>query len=232
MAAAPVRFDYLKDPIAIYRQSFAMIDDAIEADIPAHIYPVAVRLVHASGMAGIVDDLAFSENAGTVGAQALAAGATILCDAEMVSAGIIRKRLPANNKVICTLNDPSTATRAKEQATTRSAAALDLWTPHMEGAVVAIGNAPTALFRLLEMIDRGGPRPALVLGFAVGFVGAAESKQALIDHAQALAVPFITLKGRRGGSAMASAAVNALAGGNETKAPGGNETKAPGGNEG
>jgi precorrin-8X/cobalt-precorrin-8 methylmutase len=216
VAATPVRFDYLKDPIAIYKQSFAMIDKVIEAEIPNHIYAVAARLVHASGMADIVDDLAFSENAGSVGVQALAAGATVLCDAEMVSAGIIRKRLPANNQVICTLNDPSTATSAKDLATTRSAAALDLWTPYLEGSVVAIGNAPTALFRLLELIGEGALRPALILGFAVGFVGAAESKQALINQAEALGVPFITLKGQRGGSAMASAAVNALAGGNET----------------
>ena len=223
MAAAPVRFEYLKDPIAIYRQSFAMIDEVIETDIPAHIYPVAARLVHASGMADVVEDLVYSENAGTIGAQALAGGATVLCDAEMVSAGIIRKRLPANNQVICTLNDPSTATTAKDLATTRSAAALELWMPFMAGSVVAIGNAPTALFRLLELIGEGAPRPALILGFAVGFVGAAESKQALIDHAEALRVPFITLKGQRGGSAMASAALNALAAGNETKASAGNE---------
>ncbi len=223
MAFAPPRFDYLKDPVAIYTKSFAMIDDVIEAKIPKHIYPVAVRLVHASGMADIVDDLVYSKNAGSIGAQALAGGATVLCDAEMVSAGIIRQRLPAGNQVICTLNDPVTATRAKNQATTRSAAALDLWAPFMEGAVVAIGNAPTALFRLLELIAEGAPRPALILGFAVGFVGATESKQALVNQADALSIPFITLKGQRGGSAMASAAVNALGGGNETKVLKGNE---------
>lgn len=223
MASAPPRFDYLKDPVAIYTKSFAMIDDVIEAKIPKHIYPIAVRLVHASGMADIVDDLVYSKNAGSIGAQALAGGATVLCDAEMVSAGIIRQCLPAGNQVICTLNDPVTATSAKNQATTRSAAALDLWGPFMEGAVVAIGNAPTALFRLLELIAEEAPRPALILGFAVGFVGASESKQALINHADELGVPFITLRGQRGGSAMASAAVNALAGGNENKGSKGNE---------
>ncbi len=216
MAGTPVRFDYLKDPKAIYRQSFAMIEGALGAAIDTDIYPVAARLVHASGMADIVDDLVFSADAGQVGSRALKAGAAVLCDAEMVSAGIIRKRLPAGNQVICTLNDPATAGLAQELGTTRSAAALDLWRVHLQGAVVAIGNAPTALFRLLELIADGGPRPALVLGFAVGFVGAAESKQALIDHAETLGVAFIALKGRRGGSAMAAAALNALAGGNET----------------
>lgn len=216
MAEAPLRFDYIKDPNAIYRQSFAMIEAALLTDIAPDIHPVAVRLVHASGMADIVDDLVFSEGAGLVGSQALRGGAAVLCDAEMVSAGIIRKRLPADNQVICTLNDPQTAASAQSLATTRSAAALDLWIPHLHGAVVAIGNAPTALFRLLEIISEGGPRPALILGFAVGFVGAAESKQALIDHGEKLGVAFITLKGRRGGSAMASAALNALAAGNET----------------
>lgn len=220
MAETPLRFDYIKDPNAIYRQSFAMIDDVLSEGLADDVAPVAVRLVHASGMPDIVDDLVFSENAGKNGREALLSGAAILCDAEMVAAGIIRKRLPAENPVICTLNDPATPGLAKEHATTRSAAALDLWTPHLQGAVVAIGNAPTALFRLLELISGGAPRPALILGFAVGFVGAAESKQAVIDHANALGVSFITLKGRRGGSAMASAAVNALAGGNETKVRG------------
>ncbi|NQU58847.1 MAG: precorrin-8X methylmutase [Rhodospirillales bacterium] len=211
----PLRFDYIKDPNAIYQQSFAMIEHALSAEIDADIHPVAVRLVHASGMPDIIDDLVFSEAAGRVGAQALGGGASVLCDVEMVAAGIIRKALPANNQVICTLNDPATQAKAIALATTRSAAALDLWEPHLQGSVVAIGNAPTALFRLLELISAGGPRPALILGFAVGFVGAAESKQALIDHAQSLGVAFITLKGRRGGSAMASAALNALAAGNE-----------------
>jgi len=215
VAETPLCFDYIKDPSAIYQRSFAMIEHALPETIDADIYPVAARLVHASGTADIVDALVFSEGAVQVGAQALRGGASVLCDAEMVSAGIIRKRLPANNEVICTLNDPENSANAQRLGTTRSAAALDLWLPYIQGSVVAIGNAPTALFRLLELISEGGPRPALILGFAVGFVGAAESKQALIDHAQSLGVAFITLKGRRGGSAMASAALNALAGGNE-----------------
>ncbi len=216
MARAPIRFDYLKDPQAIYRQSFAMIDEAVAGNTPAaDIAAIAARLVHACGMADIIDDLAYSDRAGGIGRDALLAGAPVLCDAEMVSSGVIRKRMPARNEVICTLNDPATPGLALELQTTRSAAALDLWLPHLEGSVVAIGNAPTALFRLLEMIADGAPRPALILGFAVGFVGAAESKQALVDHGEMLGVSFITLKGRRGGSAMASAAVNALSGDNE-----------------
>lgn len=216
MSRAPLRFDYLKDPQAIYRQSFAMIDAAQEGKrLGSAMGPVAARLVHACGMADIVDDLAFSDGAPEAGQRALQDGCPVLCDAEMVAAGIIRSRLPAANPVVCTLNDPQTKVLAARYATTRSAAALDLWNTHQAGSIVAIGNAPTALFRLLEMISDGAPRPALILGFAVGFVGSAESKQALADHAGELGVPFITLMGRRGGSAMASAAVNALAGGNE-----------------
>ncbi len=207
----PVRFDYLKDPRAIYRQSFARIEEAV-GRAPD---PVSARLIHACGMPDLIDDLACSPGAADSGRRALQSGAAVLCDAEMVAAGIIRRRLPAENSVVCTLNEPTVKDRSRQLGTTRSAAALDLWTPHLAGSVVAIGNAPTALFRLLEMLSDGAPRPALVLGFAVGFVGAVESKQALADHAGALGVPFITLKGRRGGSAMASAAVNALAGGNE-----------------
>ena len=184
--------------------------------MPADIAPVAQRLVHACGMPDIVDFLFYSNRAGELGREALQGGAAVLCDAEMVSAGIIRNRLPAENTVICTLNDPATRDLAKKHETTRSAAALELWLPQLEGSIVAIGNAPTALFRLMEMISDGAPRPALILGFAVGFVGAAESKQALVDYAGRLDVSFITLKGRRGGSAMASAAVNAIAGGNES----------------
>jgi precorrin-8X/cobalt-precorrin-8 methylmutase len=217
VSQAPVRFDYEKDPKAIYRQSFAMIHDALgEGNMPADIAPVAQRLVHACGMPDIVDFLFYSNRAGELGREALQGGAAVLCDAEMVSAGIIRNRLPAENTVICTLNDPATRDFAKKHETTRSAAALELWLPQLEGSIVAIGNAPTALFRLMEMISDGAPRPALILGFAVGFVGAAESKQALVDYAGRLDVSFITLKGRRGGSAMASAAVNAIAGGNES----------------
>lgn len=216
MTQAPVHFEYEKDPKAIYRQSFTMIDEVLgEGNLPTDIAPVAQRVVHACGMPDIVDFLFYSNRAGEIGRDALQGGAAVLCDAEMVSAGIIRSRLPAENKVICTLNDPATPDLAKKHETTRSAAALDLWLPHLEGSIVAIGNAPTALFRLMEMISEGAPRPALILGFAVGFVGAAESKQALVDYAGRLDVSFITLKGRRGGSAMASSAVNAIAGGNE-----------------
>ena len=212
MPRVPICFDYQKDPKTIYRESFAMITDVLGEDIlPADIFPVARRLVHACGMPDIVDYLSYSNSAGEIGRSALQAGAAILSDSEMVSAGIIRNRLPAKNKVICTLNDPATNDLAKRNMTTRSAAALNLWLPHMKGSIVAIGNAPTALFRLLEMISDGAPRPALILGFAVGFVGAEESKQALREYASSLDISFITLKGRRGGSAMASAAVNALA---------------------
>jgi len=216
MSRAPIRFEYEKDPKAIYRQSFEMIKDALgEDNIPIDVGPVAQRLIHACGMTDIVNNLFYSNRAGEIGRDALQAGASILCDSEMVSAGIIRNILPAENNVVCTLNDPPTPALAKKIMTTRSAAALNLWLPHLEGSIVAIGNAPTALFRLMEMISDGAPRPALILGFPVGFVGAAESKQALVDHAGTLEISFITLKGRRGGSAMASAAVNAIAGGNK-----------------
>ncbi len=202
------RIDYLKDPAAIYEASFAAIrkETAID-ELPAALQPVALRLIHASGMADILDDLACSQGAAEAGRAALAAGAPILADATMVAAGIIKKRLPADNAVICTLNDKATPDLAAEQGTTRSAAAVDLWRPHLAGAVVAIGNAPTALFRLLELLEDGASPPALVLGFPVGFVGAIESKEALIGSNS---VPYIALRGRRGGSAMAAAAVNAL----------------------
>lgn len=214
MSRAPIRFEYEKDPKAIYRKSFAMIKDALGADnMPIDIGPVAERLIHACGMTDIIDCMFYSNHAGEIGRDALQAGASILCDSEMVSAGIIRNILPAENNVVCTLNDPPTPALAKKIMTTRSAAALNLWLPHLEGSIVAIGNAPTALFRLMEMISDGAPRPALILGFPVGFIGAAESKQALVDYAGYLEISFITVKGRRGGSAMASAAVNAIAGG-------------------
>ena len=170
-----------------------------------------VRIIHACGMTDIAQDLAWSDGAGAAGAKALADGAPILVDAEMVAHGIIKRRLPRNNKVVCTLNDPAVPGAAKSVGTTRSAMAVELWRPMLEGAVIAIGNAPTALFRLLELIEDGAPKPALILGFPVGFVGAAESKEALLQSG----LPFIALRGRRGGSAMAAAAVNALAGGLE-----------------
>ena len=167
-----------------------------------------MRVIHACGMVDAIDGLQFSEGAGTAGRQALANGAPILCDAHMVAEGVTRARLPANNQVICTLRDPSVPDLAK-LGNTRSAVALELWRPHLEGSVVVIGNAPTALFYLLEMLDAGAPKPALILGFPVGFVGAAESKAMLA--ADSRGVPFVIMQGRLGGSAMAAAAVNALA---------------------
>jgi precorrin-8X/cobalt-precorrin-8 methylmutase len=202
--------DYLRDGQAIYRESFATI--RAEADlsrIPADLEKLAVRVIHACGMVDIVDDLRFSAGAGTAGRAALAHGAPILCDARMVANGITLARLPAANAVICTLDDPAVPALASETGNTRSAAALELWRPHLAGSIVAIGNAPTALFRLLEMLDAGAPRPALILGFPVGFVGAAESKAMLA--ADSRGVPFVAVAGRRGGSAMVAAAVNALA---------------------
>lgn len=202
--------DYIRDGQAIYDRSFSIIrEEADLSRIPADLEKLAVRVIHASGMIDIVNDLAFSEGAGAVGRAALASGAPILCDARMVAEGVTRARLPQKNKVICTLADPGVAALAAKIGNTRSAAALDLWLPHMEGSVVAIGNAPTALFRLLELLDQGAPKPALILGFPVGFVGAAESKEALAENSRG--VPFVVVHGRRGGSAMAAAAVNALA---------------------
>jgi precorrin-8X/cobalt-precorrin-8 methylmutase len=204
------RYDYLRDPAAIYERSFALI--AAEADLarfPQALQTLVIRLAHAAGDTTILGDLAWSQNAVTAGTQALAGGAPILVDSKMVAAGIIAGRLPAQNNIVCTLDDPRVAELARGLETTRSAAAVELWRPHLAGAVVAIGNAPTALFHLLEMIADGGPRPALVLGFPVGFVGAAEAKAALAEIG---GIDFITLRGRRGGSALAAAAVNALVG--------------------
>ena len=160
-------------------------------------------------MVEVIADLVFSAGAGDAGRTALAAGAPILCDSRMVAEGITRARLPADNAIVCTLGDPAVPRLAAQMQTTRSAAALELWRPRLAGAVVAIGNAPTALYRLLELLDEGAARPALILGFPVGFVGAAESKAALAENSRG--VPFVALSGRRGGSAMAAAAVNALA---------------------
>ena len=201
--------DYLKDGTEIYRRSFSMIRAEADLDcLPADLVSVAVRLIHTCGMTDIISDLAASPQAGQIGRAALKSGCPILCDAQMVAEGVTRKRLPANNAVVCTLNAPEVPALAQQLGNTRSAAAMELWRPQLAGAVVAIGNAPTALFRLLEMLDEGCPKPALILGFPVGFVGAAESKAALAER---LDLPFITLQGRRGGSAMAAAAVNALA---------------------
>ena len=202
--------EYERDGQAIYRQSFATI--RAEADlsaIPADLEKLAVRVIHACGMVDVVQDLAFSPDAGAAGRAALAAGAPILCDARMVAEGITRTRLPANNQVICTLHDDGIRELALERGNTRSAVALERWRPHLAGSVVVIGNAPTALFYLLEMLDAGAPKPALILGMPVGFVGAMESKDALA--ADSRGVPYVIVRGRRGGSAMAAAAVNALA---------------------
>ncbi|HWA50351.1 MAG TPA: precorrin-8X methylmutase [Dongiaceae bacterium] len=202
--------DYIRDGAEIYRHSFAIIrKEADLSHVPADLEKLAVRVVHASGMVDVAADLMFSAGAGDAGRRALAAGAPILCDARMVAEGITRARLPKDNDVICTLGDATVPALAKQMGNTRSAAAMELWRPHLAGSVVAIGNAPTSLFRLLEMLDEGAPKPALILGFPVGFVGAAESKQALADDSRG--VPFVALRGRRGGSAMVAAAVNALA---------------------
>ncbi|EKE74104.1 MULTISPECIES: precorrin-8X methylmutase [Roseobacteraceae] len=201
---------YDKDPQSIYAQSFATVRKEARLDrFDAGMERLAIRLIHACGMVEVADRLAFSPDAYAVGHAALKAGAPILCDCEMVGAGIIRRYLPAENQVIVTLNDPRTPERAKEIGNTRSAAAVELWEPYLDGAVVAIGNAPTALFHLLELIDQGAPKPAVILGFPVGFVGAAESKAELAGNPRGC--DFVALRGRRGGSAIASAAVNALA---------------------
>lgn len=202
--------DYIRDGNEIYRNSFAIIRaEARLENLPEDLVSVAVRLIHTCGMTDIVKDLAASANAGSIGRAALRAGCAILCDSQMVAEGVTRKRLPADNAVICTLNATEVPALALKLGNTRSAAAMELWRSHLEGSVVAIGNAPTALFHLLELLDEGAPKPALILGFPVGFVGAAESKAALAENSRG--VPFITLQGRRGGSAMAAAAINALA---------------------
>lgn len=203
---------YEKDPSAIYAQSFATVRDEarLERFAPA-MQPLITRLIHACGMIEVADRLAFSQGAADAGRAALAAGAPVLCDCEMVGAGIIRRYLPANNEVIVTLNDPAVPGLALHIGNTRSAAAVELWRDRIAGAVVAIGNAPTALFHLLELLDAGWPKPAVILGFPVGFVGAAESKAELAANPRDC--DYVALRGRRGGSAMASAAVNALAAG-------------------
>ncbi|MEV7405501.1 precorrin-8X methylmutase [Streptomyces sp. NPDC091267] len=201
---------YEKDGPAIYRQSFATI--RAEADLtglPADVSQVAVRMIHACGMVDLVRDLAFTPDVVRRARAALRAGAPVLCDVSMVASGITRRRLPADNEVVCTLSDPAVPALAAELGTTRSAAALELWRDRLDGAVVAVGNAPTALFRLLEMIEEGAPRPAAVIGVPVGFVGAVESKDALAAHPSGL--EHLIVRGRRGGSAIAAAAVNAIA---------------------
>jgi precorrin-8X/cobalt-precorrin-8 methylmutase len=201
-------YDYEHDGAEIYRQSFATI--RAEADLsrlPADVAQVAVRMIHACGQVDLVDDVAFSPAVVERAREALDAGAPVLCDAQMVASGVTRKRLPKDNDVVCTLNDPRTPGLAAELGTTRTAAAMHLWGDRLDGAVVAIGNAPTALFHLLEMVRDGAPRPAAVLGIPVGFIGAAESKEALA----ASDLDFLVVRGRRGGSAITAAAVNAIA---------------------
>ncbi|MBQ0751234.1 MAG: precorrin-8X methylmutase [Roseovarius sp.] len=203
---------YEKNPSAIYEMSFATVRQEARLDrFGPGMEALAIRLIHACGMVEVADRLAFSSGAYAAGHAALQAGAPVFCDCEMVGAGIIRRYLPRNNEVIITLNDPRVPGIAAGIGNTRSAAAVELWAERLEGAVVAIGNAPTALFHLLELLDEGAPRPALILGFPVGFVGAAESKAELADNPRGC--EFVALRGRRGGSAMASAAVNALAAG-------------------
>jgi precorrin-8X/cobalt-precorrin-8 methylmutase len=206
----PEQATYLRDGTAIYERSFAII--RAEADLSrfsADEADVAVRMIHACGQVDMAQHIVFGGDVVAAARAALKAGAPIFCDSEMVAHGVTRARLPAKNEVICTLNDPRTPGLAAKHATTRSAAALDLWRDRLAGCVVAIGNAPTALFRLLEMLDAGAPKPAAILGIPVGFVGAAESKEALAANPRA--VPFVIVRGRAGGSAMTAAAINALA---------------------
>lgn len=201
--------DYIRDGAEIYRRSFAII--RAEADLarfPPEEEKVAVRVIHAAGMVEVAADLAFAPGAVAAAKAALEAGAPVICDSRMVANGITRARLPASNEIVCTLDDPSVPTLALTIGNTRTAAAMMLWGERLKGAVVAIGNAPTALFHLFEMLDAGAPRPAAVIGMPVGFVGAAESKEALIADGR---VPYIVVCGRKGGSAMAAATVNALA---------------------
>ena len=202
--------EYIRDGAEIYRQSFATI--RAEADLsafPEDVSQAVVRMIHASGQVDLVDDVAFTPGVVKAARTALANGAPILCDAQMVAAGVTRKRLPADNEVICTLRDPRVPVLAERIGNTRSAAALELWGSKLEGAVVAIGNAPTALFYLLDMIESGAPRPAAIVGGPVGFIGAAESKEALIEHPSGL--DYLVVRGRRGGSAITAAALNAIA---------------------
>ncbi|MEU7835011.1 MULTISPECIES: precorrin-8X methylmutase [unclassified Nonomuraea] len=204
--------DYLRDGAEIYRRSFATI--RAEADLtgmPPDVAQVAVRMIHACGMTDLVADLDWSPSVVVRARAALRRGAPVLCDAQMVASGVTRRRLPAGNDVVCTLGEPGVPELAERLGTTRSAAALELWRDRLDGAVVAIGNAPTALFRLLELVADGAGRPAAVLGVPVGFIGAAESKRALADSD----LEYLVVHGRRGGSAMTAAAVNAIA--NETE---------------
>ncbi|MEG9861010.1 MAG: precorrin-8X methylmutase [Parvularculales bacterium] len=202
---------YLRDPEAIMRLSFERLQKTYEwSSVTPSLRSIAQRLVHACAMPDIVPDLAWQGAVVEAGHDALRAGRPILADCAMVEAGITKRMLPTHTDVLCFLDDPTVPDLAKKNGTTRSAAAVDLWQPHLEGAIVAIGNAPTALFRLLELLREGAPSPAVILAFPVGFVGAAESKQALAQEGT-LETPWLTLLGRRGGSSLAVAAVNGLA---------------------
>ncbi len=205
-------YEYEKDGAEIYRQSFATIRAETDlTGLPADVARVAVRMIHACGMTDLVRDLAFTPRVAERAGAALRAGAPVLCDVAMVASGVTRRRLPAHNEVLCTLSDPAVPSLAAHLGTTRSAAAVELWRDHLAGAVVALGNAPTALFHLLELLESGAPRPAAVIGVPVGFVGADESKDALMTAGDRLGLEYLVVRGRRGGSAMAAAAVNALA---------------------
>ncbi|UGT56143.1 precorrin-8X methylmutase [Nocardia asteroides] len=204
-----VRTSYLTDGAEIYRRSFATIRaEADLAGFPADVERVAVRMIHGCGQVDLAGDIAYSPGVVAAARAALHAGKPILCDANMVASGVTRKRLPADNAVLCNLTDPRVPELAARLGNTRSVAALELLRDQLDGAVVAIGNAPTALFHLLDMLDAGAPRPAAIIGIPVGFIGAAESKQALIDFG---GVEFLTVRGRRGGSAITASALNAIA---------------------
>ena len=208
------RYDYVSDGPAIYVDSFATIRREARLDaVPADAEKLAVRMIHGSGQVDLVDDLVVHPRLVPAARSAVRAGAPILADARMVAMGITAGRLPAENEVHCLLTDPRVPGLASSWGTTRTAAAVSLWGPLLDGAVVAIGNAPTALFHLLELLLDGGPRPAAIIGCPVGFIGAAESKEALVSLASehGIDVPYVTVRGRRGGSAMASSAVNSLA---------------------
>jgi len=205
----PPSHDYVRDGAEIYRRSFALIRSEAELGRFKGVEErVAVRIIHACGMVDVASDIFFSPGAASAAAAALQAGAPILCDSRMLADGITRARLPDNNEVICTLNDPATPALAAKLGTTRSAGAMELWRDRLAGSIVVIGNAPTALYRLFEMLDEGVSPPVAIVGMPVGFIGAAESKEALIADGR---VPCIVVRGRRGGSAMAAATINALA---------------------
>jgi precorrin-8X/cobalt-precorrin-8 methylmutase len=214
MPAPARRYDYLREPTEIYRRSFSTIRSETDlSTLPEDMHSVAVRMIHACGDVDLVNDLACHPRVVPAARTALEAHAVIFTDTQMLAAGITRRRLPADNEVCCLLNDPRAGHLAAQWETTRSAAAVSLWSDRLAGAVVAIGNAPTALFHLLELVADGGPRPAAILGIPVGFVGSAESKIALAENPWD--IPWLVVHGRRGGSAICAAAINALAGKSE-----------------